>query len=242
MNAKELSELALTIVGQPREHYLTPAQVGHLNTFANQQDIESVSNAWGKSLALAIARGAFMPLDSLMQVSENIWRCSEGYRYFDGIRVEHYSFEPERTADERMAALKLEANCLRVLCQRLPVNGRTAISTILETAPYHAKWKAVACTHYAIMERANEPLVLLNHVINSVGDVRYVHSMYRDDEGKAVVKMHEGAYEGYHEYRRMGYESVCEPLATYEMFHALMEKVGIPLTDILRESGYDFLQ
>lgn len=124
---------------------------------------------------------------------ENLTRDHEGYILWRGKVIEHYSFcEPNRAERERAAAEALAARCRSLEARGLPINGRTAISSVFAEMPANSPYLPILLVLYTVF-RSNGTATCL--VVN-LPDGR-ARAM-RFDDGTLTHDDFEGAYEAYH--------------------------------------------
>ncbi|MDO9177626.1 MAG: hypothetical protein Q7U16_04755 [Agitococcus sp.] len=158
----------------------------------------------------------------------------EGYVYWRGKHVEHYSYHDD--AAEKIAALQLAADCLALEAKNFPVNGRTAISDACREAPADTPWKKAIQTYYSFFEQ--EGVVTGIFYRKQPADASPVSSVPFNPvislvsvNGNVEITEHEGAYEAFHALQNKGMASMgC--LVTYAELEARLTRMAVP-ADVL---------
>lgn len=154
----------------------------------------------------------------------NLTRDHEGYVYWRGRRVEHFS---HRTYDAmRRAAVELAENCLLLESRGFPVNSRTATCPVLRTAPAGTPWLEALCNYYAFFRKGDAVRVVF-YRCNKARDAVALEKR----DGVVEGQVYEDGYEAYHGTIAQGYESAGCNLS-YEGVMELLERSGLTPEDI----------
>jgi hypothetical protein len=129
---------------------------------------------------------------------EHLTRDHQGYIYWKGVSVEHYSYTDRER--EMLAALELSARCRKLEAIGFPVNSRTVLSPACYEAAVGTPWKLALCTYYSFFGVGNDIVGIffyLNRKDKSAAGVFAIEHL----EGKVSIVKHEGAYEAFHFYQ-----------------------------------------
>lgn len=160
------------------------------------------------------------------------WMCGvqhltqdhQGYVYWRGRHVEHYSytdFEQKREAAERLAQ-----RCLSLEAKGFPVNARTAICSIMEEAPADTPWLEALTCFYAFFHKDDAVRVVFFKQDESL------QAIALEKQGGVIVgEVFEGGYEAYHGTVAHGYQSAGCGLS-YPQIVSLLEQSGLTPDEI----------
>lgn len=142
---------------------------------------------------------------------EHLTRDAQGYVYWKGICVEHYSYGPDRKDAELASATKLAEQCRKLEEKGIPVNGRSAISEYCYNAPAGTPWVKGLLRYYSFFQRPDGQIVgIFYREGPTEGEPRVVCAS-KDSEG-LHTELVEGAYEAFHLLANRGYASMgCNP-------------------------------
>jgi len=153
---------------------------------------------------------------------EHLTRDGQGYVYWKGKSVEHYSFR--NRVDEAKAARKLAENCRRLEANGFPVNGRTAIHEECYMAPAGTPWMTALHRFYGFHEKDGQVIGLF-HRMTADADPERMVAAYKDSTG-IHLELHEEAYESFHYYQDRGYTSAGQA-RNYEDAVELLQSTGL---------------
>ncbi len=134
---------------------------------------------------------------------EGLTRDHQGYIYWKGVQVEHFSYS--NANEERGAALALAARCKALEEKDFPVNGRTAIDRRFMQAPAGTPWLKLMLTLYTVFVLGDRIEWI---VLNKPNDVAVA---LRKRPGESLELRH---------FESNSYHSGC-----YLAFHALQREV-----------------
>lgn len=155
---------------------------------------------------------------------ENLTRDAEGYVYWKGIHVEHYSFD--NPVKEKAAAQTLADNCKLLEAKGIEVDSRTAISRICVHAPADSAWKLAMRMFYAFFEKDGVVHgIFFKSPKDRTADVCPVVSLVVVD-GELVETPEEGAYEAYHRLRAQGMQSLGT-ISTYDQLMGVFSRMNL---------------
>jgi len=156
---------------------------------------------------------------------EHLTRDAEGYVFWKGVHVEHYSHKsPEEMERD---ARKLAATCQALEAKNFPVNSRTAIDSKFEQAPPETQWLEAMCRYYTLFE----------------GQGRHVAIFYRYSTPEVVILEKDvasgqvrrtpmdSAYGAYHHVQDQGLKS-GSPFNDYGEFVSWLQASGLTPRDI----------
>lgn len=156
----------------------------------------------------------------------------DGYVYWRGVEVEHYSFREDVEA-EQAAARKLVANCLALEALGLPVNARTAISPDCYNAVAGSPWLFALPRYYAFFNMPSGRTTGIFYRHAQVGHPPTVFSI-EAVEGVAQVEEHEDAYTAFHALQNRG--GTCLPAQpTFEQVVSRLELLGVSVARLEQE-------
>jgi hypothetical protein len=195
---------------------LSPPHLAMVQTAANH-GLSERGEALFEALYRAVMAGEYDPLRQALCGVENLTQDHEGYVYWRGIRVEHFSHATYER--KQQAAQHLAAACLALEAKGFPVTGRTAISEEFAEAPADTPWLGALQRYYAFFEKA--------------GSIKVVFYPWKRDEavaleqvnGEVRAERHVGAYEAFHAICGTGYTSL-DPRG-YESIAGLLGRSGL---------------
>jgi hypothetical protein len=140
----------------------------------------------------------------------NVTRDHEGYVYWRGKSVEHYSHQ--NRDDMKRDAQALADRCLALEAKGFPVNGRTAIEPSIQEAPADTPWLEVLLRFYTFFENATRKVAIL-----------YKHdgNVVVMENGQATQQL-DSAYDAFHFVQNQGLKALC-PITGYEQVRSFME-------------------
>lgn len=169
-----------------------------------------------------LTAGAYVP-ENLCGVP-HLTRDLQGYVYYKGVHVEHFSHTSE--ADMRDASLKLAERCRLLESKGFPVNSRTAVCPVMREAPAGTPWLEALSRYYTFFEKD--------------GNVRPIFYRYVDNPPAVALEKrndvvesatYPSAYAAYHATAAMGYTSVGVGLG-YVQIVGLLERTKLTPEDI----------
>lgn len=148
---------------------------------------------------------------------EHLTRDHEGYVYWKGEHVEHYSHsDPD---DMKAAAEQLAQKCLALEAKGFPVNGRTAMSDAILDAPADTPWLEALMKFYTFF--ANEERVVPIFYC-ATGNLRAV-ALEKSADGEITRQYFDDGYTAYHSVATLGLASNA-PYESYDQVRELLER------------------
>lgn len=134
----------------------------------------------------------------------------EGYVYWKGNHVEHYSFDRrvDGPSQEAAAARELVTRCLQLERLGLPVNSRTALQPDCFNAPLDSPWKPALPQYYAFFREPRTGAVVGIFYRTDSGKKPKTAFIIENVKGVVVVSDVEGAYEAFRAFADAGLESL----------------------------------
>jgi hypothetical protein len=175
-----------------------------------------------EQLHQSVISGAYMQEYHWLHGIEHLTKDGQGYVYWKGQHVEHYSFSD--TDREATAAHKLAEKCHKLEAIGFPVNGRTALSKDCYEAPAGTPWMTALCRYYAFFKDGNQTVGIFYRRHVKAGESEVV-AAHKNAEGIHLTP-YPGAYEAYHALAGKGLTSAGIP-NTYEETAALLEGTGL---------------
>lgn len=148
---------------------------------------------------------------------------SQGYVYWKGQHVEHYSFRDK--ADELAAATQLAAHCQHLEDNGFPVNSRTAIHENCYTAPNDSVWKTALVRYYCFFKNSGQILGIFHKRSTSESGATEAFSVNKTASG-ITVTAHPDAYTAFHALQNAGMQSI-KPPTTYAETEHLLAAIGL---------------
>jgi hypothetical protein len=189
-----------------------------VNGFLSEQGEVALS-----SLRAQVLDGSYFELHRWFHGIEHLTRDYQGYLYWNGAQVEHYSFgDLDR---ERAAALELAKHCRQLDAIGIPVNSRTALSPDCYGANIETPWKLALRGYYSFFEKGADFAAIFfcaNPPKDGPAPVFIAHSSAN------VIRFtaEEGAYEAYHFLQDQGFSSLGHSDSFEETVRRL-ERLGI---------------
>jgi hypothetical protein len=150
-----------------------------------------------------VADGTYAENTRWFHQIEHLTRDHQGYVYWKGKRVEHFSYsDADREAE---GAARLAAKCLALEANGLGVNGRTATNPDCYTAPVDTPWKIGLTRYYSFFKKDQQAMAIFYPANPKPGESGVVGA-YKDKDGIHLLP-YEGAYEGFHAALAAGWES-----------------------------------
>lgn len=156
---------------------------------------------------------------------EHLTRDSEGYMYWRGRHVEHYSHSDRD--DMKRDAEALAARCLALEAKGFPVTARTAIEPIFEEAPGGTPWLEALTRFYTLFEGLGRHVAIFYR--REHDDVALVE---RDKStGDVTITPVSDAYTAFHHVQNQGLKSIS-PVLHYERFTRFFAEAGLSTNDV----------
>ncbi|VTU42108.1 MULTISPECIES: hypothetical protein [unclassified Variovorax] len=162
-------------------------------------------------------------------LAPHLTKAPDGNVYWKGIAVEHYSFPPERRDEELTQARMLAARCQQLEAVDIPVNSRTVLCADCYDAPTDSPWKQLLGKYYSFMRKNGHVIGLFHVKLSETGQLGIAAVSAKD--GVATVERHLEAYDAFHHYQRLGFES--QQSSSYDHTARLLEALGLQ-PDVLK--------
>lgn len=157
--------------------------------------------------------GTYRKLEQYLFGIEHLTRDHQGYVYWRGQRVEHYS---HKDIDRmRAEALELAARCRRLEVKGFPVNGRTVSCPVFEDAPAGTPWLEAMRRYYAFFIKDATIRAIFHRY-----DETAVAIEVRDDVVQGQI--YQGAYEAYQAALDDGYQCIRAPVSYSQVVRLFM--------------------
>jgi hypothetical protein len=158
---------------------------------------------------------------------EHLTKDGQGYVYWKGKHVEHYSYSDEEK--EANAAHKLAERCRKLEAINFPVNGRTAIFENCYDAPAGTPWVTALCRYYSFFKDGEQVVGIFYRRNIKEGEPEAV-AAYRDATG-LHLSYYPGVYEAFHALVAKNYTSAGTP-ETYDETVALLTGTGLSAAEV----------
>lgn len=146
----------------------------------------------------------------------------EGYVFWKGQHVEHFSFRD--SAEEFRAAQQLVERCEALENAGLPVNARTALMEDCFQAPSDSPWKDALPHYYAFFEGDGVYTGIFYRAMN--GDMPGTVFSIEAKDGAVFVTEQPGCVEAYHAFQRAGLRGI-EVSTSYATTEKNLERLGV---------------
>lgn len=200
---------------------LQPEDLGLVQSAVNG-NLNDIGTMAFERLHNSVADGSYMADQHWFHGIEHLTRDHQGYVYWKGRRVEHYSFSDKE--NEAKAARGLAEKCRQLEANNFPVNGRTAISENCYTAPTGTPWTTALMRYYTFFRDGHQVIGVFYRLNANAGEPEVV-AAYKDAEG-VHLEYHPGAYEAFHALEGQGRVSADSPLS-YADTEALLIRTGL---------------
>lgn len=156
---------------------------------------------------------------------EHLTRDSQGYVYWRGKHVEHYSHSDMDAMKEE--AQGLASRCLQLESKGFPVNSRTAINRLYDDVPAGTPWLEALCQYYCLFEGEGR-LVSIFYYLGRKGVV----VLERDASGELKQIPMDEAYHAFHFVQDQGLKAVPAYQNNYPLVLSFLDRCGLSPQDI----------
>lgn len=227
MNDKAIEILSRTCDGEdlsPRDLFLVQCSI---NSPTPPVD-DSLETAFDE-LYQKVVEGSYDKMSCYLYGIEHITRDHQGYVYWKGQRVEHYSYDDVEA--EKAAAQQLAEHCQKLESRGFPVNWRTSLDYRLIDLDASNPWVSTLLRFYSLMRKDDSQLAVITY-----GDTKATRDdaviVVSDGKTKTVrVMPHEeyesGVYLAFHALQREGFRSESAYHMSYPMLIQTMEESGM---------------
>jgi hypothetical protein len=198
---------------------LTPQDL-HLVQCACNGPLTELGEVAFAELHSRVASGEYAKAPHWFHGIENLTIDHEGYVYWKGRQVEHYSFDD--VDREKASAQKLAAKCLKLESIDFPVTGRTVLSEVCLNAEKGTPWRDALQRYYTFFEKDGHFAGIFHRKSTESDDSEAV-IMYLD-KGEQRATLVSTAYDAYHSMQGNGYVSTGY-LSDYSKVLKLLEAV-----------------
>ena len=192
---------------------LTPPDLA-LTQYAANDGLTEAGEVRLAQLHADVLSGEYFKQAKWFRGVEHMTQNHEGYVFWKGKRVEHYSYRDDKDSrDRELASLqRLAESCKHVESLGLPVTSRNALSLTLRDAELGSPWLLAAQRYYSFFHRNGAVIGIFNRTKLQADSDSCVFSVERLADGTHRVLNHPGAYEAFHAIQDSGAESLsCEP-------------------------------
>lgn len=200
---------------------LTPQDL-HLVQVTVNRNLSEAGEVAFANLYRAVADGTYAESKRWFHGIEHLTSDHQGYVYWKGKRVEHFSYNDEQREAE--GAAHLAAKCRTLEANGLGVTGRTATNPDCYTAPAGTPWKTGLTRYYGFFKKDEQVMGIFFRKNVKPGTSEVVGA-YKDAEGIRLIS-YDGAYEGFHAAVAAGWESAGVS-QSYEETAKLLEATGL---------------
>lgn len=172
----------------PEHLYLVQAM-----TDTNAYGVSASAEVFFDELHRRVMNGSYDHTKVWFRGIENLTRDHEGYVYWRGISVEHYSFSADDKDSEYAAAKQLVQRCLDLEAKNIPVNGSTVLSPLFAQMPAESAFLSLLmCLYTVFTDDTGRPVCLIVHQTDCTARAL----SFRD--GQIVAENFADAYDAYH--------------------------------------------
>lgn len=209
---------------EPRDLKLVEMAV---NNFLNEEGKRAF-----ETLFSSVVSGAYASTPHWFHGIEHMTRDHQGYVYWKGKHIEHYSHSDP--SESRRDALELADRCRALEAKGFPVSGGTLMRTCVMEAPADTPWLLALQRYYCFFEPAEgvDPVISEIHgIFYRTGADAGVVVVSRKADG-VQMSHKENAYDAFHELHGRGLESmpvdpgyaeICRRLALMAVTPAALE-------------------
>lgn len=176
---------------------------------ATQAEIDKEVEAAFEDLHHQVMSGQYDKSQQYVYGVKHLTRDHDGYIFWKGQRVEHYSFADFYAG--RAAAQDLAERCEKLESLGLPVNMRTSSDDALFDVPAGSPWIPLLLSVYSTMRRTEDGAVVVIDSISSWDALAVVRKgasstrqVFREESYSS------GQYKAFHHFQRQGFRSVFE--------------------------------
>ncbi|MDT8840339.1 hypothetical protein ParKJ_23210 [Paraburkholderia fungorum] len=185
-----------------------------------------------ETLFSSVASGGYASTPHWFHGIENMTRDQQGYVYWKGKQIEHYSHSDP--SESRRDALELAERCRALEGKGFPVSGSTLMRTCVMEAPADTPWLLALQRYYCFFEPAEEvgPSISEFHgIFYRIGADSGVVVVSRNAEGVQIIHK-DSAYDAFHDLQGRGlkslpvdpdYEEMCRRLTLMAVTPAALE-------------------
>lgn len=154
-------------------------------------------------LHVAVADGTYAQTKRWFHDVEFLSQDHEGYVYWKGKQVEHYSYDD--SVREAEAAVRLGERCRSLEEKGFPVNSRTTTNPDVYQAPADTPWLTALVRYYTFFKKNDQVMGIFYRMNVKPGEAQVIGA-YKNQEGIQLIP-YEGAYEGFHAAQADGWTS-----------------------------------
>ena len=202
---------------------LSPETLALFVAIDAQLDVQFASEGSGldsQALSEAVPLGQRLFLCGI----EHLTRDPQGYVYWKGVHVEHFSHSDASALNTE--AQKLAVRCLALEKKGIPVTSRTAICSILEETPADSPWLEALCRFYTFFEGQGRKVAILY----CYGGTSVAVVERKKPDLLEIARM-TSAYDAFHAVQSQGLTSTA-PHRSYTGLVEFLESSGITPEDI----------
>ncbi|MBC8740455.1 hypothetical protein F6X40_27855 [Paraburkholderia sp. UCT31] len=184
---------------------LTPNDLSLVQLAVNEQLNEAGVAAFEKLYADVVS-GEYFTRVRWFHGIEHMTKDHEGYVYWKGVSIEHYSHDS--VEESRRDALALADKCRALEAKGFPVTGRSVLSECMLEAPADTPWLLALQRYYAFFQNAAGEVVGIFYCLTDTKNEEPRAACIRKVEGKLDVEFFDWAYTAFHAIQNRGYESM----------------------------------
>jgi hypothetical protein len=242
-NMKSIDKITEILAATKDGTLLAPGHLALLQMMANaplHQVTESSEQALDELHAMVLS-GNYSSSRAWFHHIEHLTQDHEGYVYWKGRHVEHYSFSDG--VREKAAAEKLALACRTLELKGFPVTARNAAEDACLEAPADTPWKLALQNYYSFFENKEQVVGIFYHrqarTAGAVPGVPFCPVIsVTMTEGKVEVTPHEGAYEAFHALHNKGLHALSAQPSYTELVGRLTRMAVAPALLELALEGY----
>jgi hypothetical protein len=222
-----IMDQAIEILAKTNDGDLLTPQDLHLVQITVNRNLSEAGEVAFANLYAAVVNGSYAETKRWFHGIEYLTNDHEGYVYWKGKCVEHFSYQDHQREAE--GASRLAEKCRALEANGIAISTRSTTNPDCYTAPADTPWK-VALTRYYAFFRKNGQVMGIFYRLNVQSDASKVVGVYKDKDGIHVIP-YEGAYEGFHAAQGDGWESL-EVSCSYEETDERLSATGLSAEEL----------
>lgn len=178
--------------------------------------------------------GAGIPPVGMPLVPPHLTKDSQGYVYWKGHHVEHFSFSRDEAGRQReqRAALALAARCEHLERIGMSISARTVLCEDCLEAPPDSPWKEVLPHYYAFFESESAFVGIFYR--SEAGALPSTVFSIEAHDGSVFVTEQVSAFEAFHAYHRAGLRAL--PVSrSYAQTESNLQRLGVAAERLVQE-------
>lgn len=171
-----------------------------------------------------VCNGTYRKLNQSLFGIRHLTRDHEGYVYWRGKRVEHFSHSDVQSMQE--AAIRLAEQCRALEAKGFPVTGRTAIWPELLEVSFDTPWLEALLRYYAFFVKGDEVCGVFYRYDRGLQTVALVKR-----DGIVQGHLYEDGYHAFHGTQAQGFQPVGGQSSPSQLIE-LLERSGLTPQEI----------